>query len=104
MAPYILNLFAEALHWIIQKHILARLWHYLNNFLPIFNPSVTTQVANAVIDCIDNTAKVLGLSFQPKKRVRPMTCLEFLGLELDSATMEARLPLDKLACLQEALL
>jgi len=62
------------------------------------------QVANAAIDWIDNMAKELGLSFQPKKMVRPMTCLEFLGLELDSATMEARLPLNKLAYLREVLL
>jgi len=38
-APYIFNLFAEALHWIIQKHIPARLRHYLDDFLPIFEPS-----------------------------------------------------------------
>src|SRR5882724_11724011 len=37
-APYIFNLFAEALHWIIQKHIPARLRHYLDDFLPIFKP------------------------------------------------------------------
>ncbi|KAG9223888.1 hypothetical protein CCMSSC00406_0007750 [Pleurotus cornucopiae] len=31
-APYIFNLFAEALHWIIQHHIPAELKHYLLNF------------------------------------------------------------------------
>jgi len=54
------------------------------------------QIANAAIDWIEKTATALGLSFQPKKTVRPMTCLEFLGLELDSEAMEARLPMAKL--------
>jgi hypothetical protein len=31
--PYIFNLFAEALHWILQCHIPARIHHYLNDFL-----------------------------------------------------------------------
>jgi len=54
------------------------------------------QIANVAIDWIEKTATVLGLSFQPKKTVRPMTHLEFLGLELDSEAMEARLPMAKL--------
>jgi len=104
LAPYIFNLFSEALHWIIQKHIPVRLWHYLDNFLPIFNPSVMAQVANSAINWIKDMAKDLGLSIQPKKTVRSTTCLEFFGLELDSVTMEARLPLERFAYLQEALL
>ena len=79
-APYIFNLFAEVLHWIILKHIPARLRHYLNDFLPIFKPSISLQTANEVIDWIEGTATALGLSFQPKKTVRPTTCLNFFGL------------------------
>ncbi len=37
-APYIFNLFAEALHWIIQRHIPAHIRHYLDDFLGIFSP------------------------------------------------------------------
>ena len=35
-APYIFNLFAEALHWIIARHLPAFLHHYLDDFLLIF--------------------------------------------------------------------
>lgn len=102
-APYIFNLFAEALHWIIQRHIPANLRHYLDDFLPIFRPTVTVQEANAAIDWIEKLAVDLGLSFQAKKTVRPTTSLEFLGLELDSSLMEARLPSDKLIYLRDLL-
>src|SRR5882672_3003007 len=103
-APYIFNLFVEALHWIIQRHIPGRLRHYLDNFIPIFKPSMSTHEANVAISWIKDTAKALGLLFQPKKTVRPTTHLEFLGLELDSESMEARLPTDKLAYLRETLI
>ena len=104
-APYIFNLFTEALHWIVQRHIPMSLWHYLDYFLPIFQPSVPLQLVNAVIDWIKSLAEELGLSFKPKKTIWPTTCLEFLGLELDSIAMEACLPEDKLtylcSCLME---
>jgi len=102
-APYIFNLFAEALHWIIQRRIPGSLRHYLDDFLPIFKPSTSAYEANAAVNWIEDTAKALGLSFQPKKTVRPTTRLEFLGLELDSESMEARLPNGKLAYLRETL-
>ena len=103
-APYIFNLFVEALHWIIQKHIPARLRHYLDDFLPIFKPSTSTQEANTPIDWIEEMATKLGLSFQPKKTVKPTTRLKFLGLELDLNLMEARLPTNKLKYLRETLI
>src|SRR5882672_10046218 len=43
---------------------------------------------------IENLGTSLGLSFQPAKTIHPTTCIEFLGLELDSEAMEARLPQD----------
>jgi hypothetical protein len=45
----------------------------------------------------------LGLHFQESKIEGPSTCLEFLGIELDSVAMEARLPVDKLSYLADLL-
>ena len=47
--PYIFNLFAEVLHWIIERHIPTTLCHYLDNFLPIFKPSISKEMANAAV-------------------------------------------------------
>jgi hypothetical protein len=38
-APYIFNLFSEALHWIISRHIPFRVRHYLDDFWLVFRPS-----------------------------------------------------------------
>jgi len=103
-APYIFNLFAEALHWIIERHLPASIRHYLDDFLPIFKPKVPAHIACAAVTWIEDLGTSLGLSFQPAKTIRPTTCLEFLGLELDSEAMEARLPQDKLIYLRAYIL
>src|SRR5882724_11251927 len=101
-APYILNLFAEALHWIIECHLPTSLHHYLDDFLPIFKPNVPGQIANAAVTWIKDLGKSLGLTFQPAKTIHPTTCIEVL--DLDSAAMEAHLPQDKLIYLHSYLL
>ena len=103
-APYIFNLFAEALHWIIEHHLPTSIRHYLDDFLPIFKPNVPAHIACAAVTWIEDLGTSLGLSFQPVKTILPTTCLEFLGLELDSEAMEARLPQDKLIYLHTYIL
>jgi len=102
-APYIFNLFAEGLHWIIQHHIPASLHHYLDDFLPIFLPSTPKAMANAATDWIEHLGNELGLSFQLKKTVQPSMNIEFLGLELDSMAMEAHFLDEKLIYLRRLL-
>lgn len=62
-APYIFNLFADAQHWIIQRHIPGSLKHYLDDFLSIFAPSVPRPLANAVTEWTMALGKQLGLKF-----------------------------------------
>ena len=78
--------------------------HYLDNFLPIFSPSTSLDLANQAIDWIQALGNQLGLFFQDEKTLRPSTQVEFLGLELDTIAMEARLPGDKLLYLCNLLL
>ena len=102
-APYIFNLFAEGLHWIIRRHIPGELCHYLDDFLPIFHPNTPLPIANAAVAWCQSLGKRLGLNFQDEKTVLPCTQLEYLGLEIDTMSMEARLPPEKLEYLREIL-
>ena len=102
-APYIFNLFAEALHWIIERHIPATLRHYLDDFFLIFRPHFDPVLARHAVEWVIGLGRSLGLCFQDAKTVWPSTCVEFLGLELDSVAMVARLPADKLAHLRQLL-
>ena len=87
-APYIFNLFAEALHWIIQRHIPARLQHYLDDFFLLFKTSQSPGYSSAAVEWVMALGRKLGLSFQDSKTVWPSTHIEFLGLELDSVSVE----------------
>lgn len=102
-APYIFNLFAEALHWILQHHLPARIRHYLDDFLKIFSPGVHPDHVHASLTWARALAKILGLNFQEEKVLGPTFVLEFLGIILDSQRMEARLPAEKLVFLQSLL-
>lgn len=100
-APYVFNLFAEALHWILERHIPARLRHYLDDFLAIFSPSSPPSLVQEALTWMLKLGHQLGLRFQDAKVEGPSTCLEFLGIELDSVLMEARLSPRKLQDLRE---
>ncbi|KAG5734538.1 Integrase/recombinase xerD like protein [Termitomyces sp. T112] len=92
-APYIFNLFTEALHWILQRNVPAHIRHYLNDFLSIFMPETPALLIHSSLNWALDLGSQLGLSFQPSKIVSPDTKIEFLGLELDSIAMEAYLAL-----------
>ncbi|KAG5715760.1 hypothetical protein E4T56_gene13727 [Termitomyces sp. T112] len=100
-APYIFNLFAEALHWILQHNILARVCHYLDDFLAVFSPLTPLALVTDSLSWVLKLGVQLGLTFQPAKIMGPNTTIEFLGLELDSIAMEVRLPQEKLKYLRE---
>lgn len=102
-APYIFNLFAEALHWILQRNLPTRIRHYLDDFLSIFPPHIPPPLVQRSLSWALDLSAQLGLNFQPSKIVSPDTTVEFLGLELDSLAMEVRLPQDKLAFLCDLL-
>lgn len=95
----IFDLFADALHWIIQCHIPASLQHYLDNFLSVFAPDTKPRLARAAVGWIMSLGTTLGLRFQPDKTVWPATCIKLFGLEFDSVAMVACLQPDKLAAL-----
>jgi hypothetical protein len=102
-APYIFNLFAEGLHWILQRHLPAFVRHYLDDFLKIFAPNIPLEKVEQALEWALALGKQLGLHFQPLKVLGPATTLEFLGIEFDTVQMEARLPADKLSYLHELL-
>jgi Reverse transcriptase (RNA-dependent DNA polymerase) len=93
-APFLFDLFARALHWILVAVLLwPHIFHYLDDFFAILPPSADATRFESEFDglCVD-----LGLKVNTKKNVRGHNA-QFLGIELDTEVMEARLPPDKLA-------
>ena len=90
-APFIFNLFGEALEWILQRRYSWSLKRYLDDFLVIFPPHTNTALASTQFNQV---CSQLGFSKASEKR-KHGTCVDYLGLILDTIKMEARLPEEK---------
>jgi hypothetical protein len=101
-APYIFNLFAEALHWIMARYLPAKIRHYLDDFWLTFSPTSANLPQKARDWCLA-LGSALGLTFLLPKVLGPTTCADFLGIELDSVAMHARLTNVKLEILRDTL-
>ncbi|KAG5717075.1 hypothetical protein E4T56_gene4071 [Termitomyces sp. T112] len=86
-APYIFNLFAEALHWILQYNLPAYMCHYLDDFLTIFPCLMPLPVIDKSLTVL-NFGTQFSLTFQSLKIMSLAMTIKFLGLELDLLAME----------------
>ena len=83
------ELFATALHYFCE-HLLGirRVVHYIDDFLFVVE---SHSDAVAVLALALALCKRLGLPMADSKIEGPIQCLQFLGLELDTVALEARL-------------
>ena len=106
-APFLFNQLSVAVEWILSKKCaISYVTHFLDDFL-IIEPPCTVGPKSTTCE---NSLKSMLLSFQalsiplsPCKTQGPSTCLEFLGIVLDSLAMEARLPSDKIQRIMDEL-
>ena len=88
------EMFSSALEWVAKKHLhIEHLVHILDDYL--MASSSYHQCCVALRNFI-SLCNYLGVPIAPEKTVGPQTVLIFAGIELDTNTMEARLPNDKI--------
>ena len=101
-APFIFNSVADMLEWIIRHNYgISDLMHYLDDYFTVGPPS--SEQCNHNLLTIKETCNQLRIPLAPEKCVGPTTCIVFLGIELDSIELCARLPGDKLSELRSLL-
>ncbi len=95
-APIIFSALADALTWIIKQKGVEFLDHYLDDFISVGDPESPECGLNlsVMLDMCRDTGT-------PIEKEKMATSIEFLGVELDSRTMQIRLPADKLARLRQ---
>ena len=93
-APKLFNLMADFLEWILYQQGVTFLLHYLDDYLTLGHPGTRECYNN--LQLILATCKMLGVPLALEKVEGPVTSLKFLGIVIDTARMEARLPTDKL--------
>ena len=87
-APYLFNRLSQAIHWIlINNYGVQHLLHYLDDFLtagPADSP-VCSHYHNAMLSLCQN----INAPVKTYKIEGPSTSVTFLGIHLDTVTMEA---------------
>jgi len=99
-APIIFSAVADALQWILIKQGIPKLLHYLDDFILV---TKSLSKAEEQKQLLVSTCSMLGVPLEPSKLVGPVTCLTFLGIEIDTMALQIRLPEDKLTNLRREL-
>ena len=101
-APLLFSVVADALRWIMTKNGVTAVFNYIDDFFTLDNPGSDECRLNLTI--MLGICESTGMPVEGDKCQGPVTCIPFLGMELDSSALEIRLPADKLARLRALLL
>ena len=91
-APKIFKAVADALQWVMLSRKIRFILHYLNDFAMVGAPhSHKRQLAYKTMLAM---CEQLGFPVVPAKCEGPTTCLSFLSIEVDMASMQLWLPVE----------
>ena len=93
-APKIFSALADGLLWILQSQGMEESLHYLDDFL-LLGPPASPKCAEALRTLLAICGQ-LGVPVAEEKTEGPLTTLTFLGIEIDTASLQLRLPQEKL--------
>ncbi|SOV04182.1 uncharacterized protein UDID_17023 [Ustilago sp. UG-2017a] len=85
-SPFLFNLVAEFLHWVVAS-CLPNTWpvnHYLDDTFGAV-PAKAAHLALLPVHALALASTALGLHLSVKKTFANLTCLEVLGIDIDSA-------------------
>ena len=97
-APKVFNAVADGLEWVIRSRGVRFVAHYLDDFVVIGKPH--SDECEAALGTALSTCDNLGCPTAPEKQEGPTTCINFLGIIIDTMAQELCLPVEKLERLQ----
>ncbi|SPO22535.1 uncharacterized protein UTRI_01213 [Ustilago trichophora] len=80
-APWLFNLFAESLHWVVQSTTNHPVEHYLDDF---FGVTPSSAAAGLPLHALALACRAFGLQLAPSKTSWNQTRLEILGIEVNT--------------------
>ncbi|KAJ1581758.1 hypothetical protein NDA12_001411 [Ustilago hordei] len=99
-SPWIFNLFAEALHWIMQLAMGHPVNHYLDDF---FGAVPASADPGQLLHVLALACSALGLQLAPQKTFWDTTKLEILGIQIDSVQQSVSITSEQCICILEAI-
>ena len=100
-APKIFHSLADALEWRLRKDGVRNVFHYLDDFVVLGTPG--TVECRSALDKLRSRCTDLGIPLAAHKCEGPSTSITFLGIVIDTATGELRLPPEKLVHIRSLL-
>ena len=102
-APFLFNRLSDAIHWILQhSYGVTHLLHYLDDFFTA-GPA-DTNVCHNNLTAMLSLCERINAPIKPSKVEGPSTSLTFLGIHLNTTTMEASITSDRKQALLSELL
>ena len=99
-APKIFSSLSDCLEWILIRKGVSGVMDYLDDFLTM--GMAGTDQCKLNLELMLTTCKSLGFPIKYQKIEGPSPIITFLGIELNTHKMEARLPQDKLEHLRKS--
>ena len=99
-APKVFSAVADALQFILCNKGVTHSLHYLDDYILVTD---SLEEAESQKQCLVSTFNDLQVPLELSKLEGPATCLQFLGIEVDTSSLQLRLPKEKLAKLQAEL-
>ena len=101
-APFLFNMVADALQWILEHYFdVSHLFHYLDDFF--FAGQRGTSESLQALNYMLTLCQAVQAPLKPEKVFSPATLMVIPGIELDTISMQARLPVVKLVALLDEL-
>ncbi len=100
-APKIFNAVADALQWHLTQAGIEVLFHYLDDYIMVAPPN--SCLCQVWLGTLMQECARLGVPIAAHKTEGPATVVSFLGITIDTAKGELRLPEDKLSRLRDLL-
>ena len=93
-SPKLFTDFAKAANLIMKYNGVTYSDQYLDDYITMGPPG--SPICQANLDIMITTCESLGFSLNPNKIVQPTTCLQFLGIVIDTSLMELRISEERL--------
>ena len=94
VSPKIFTGVADAVEWIAKQEGVESILHYLDDFLVVGHPG--SAECDHFLSTLFSLFSRLGLPIALEKLEGPACVLAFLGIEIDTLSMQFRLPRTKL--------
>ena len=95
-APYLFNLVATALEWIIKEQSTSPyVIHYLDDYL--FAGPANNSCCKHTLEMSKSVCSHLGIKIKTEKCVGPTTRITFSGIEINTLSQTMRVPKEKLS-------